>query len=325
MHTLILLDFNSTDDTIAFIDQCRKVLGRQGVSHYVFVENGEDAGVKEKLAASYGVGTRVCLPEIAQPLFFFQTEDMELYYCHSGGNIGYARGNNLGAQIAKAVWNDPYYIFSNNDLVFEKEPDIRIIDRLFSENTQIGVIGPRVVGTDGRPQSPHNWSPAYKRLILFYWRLLIAPLRDAIRARRKSSSNISTPKRTPTGPCDWIMGCFMFVRASAFFEAGMFDPHTFLFAEEMILSRRLEAVGSSVWYCDEMEVLHFHAQSTLKSVSVFRRREMDFESVWYYYKAYTHTSAFLLTLAKWNFALHKILFFALEALRKTFAGTHEEK
>lgn len=309
MYTLILLDFNSADDTIAFINQCRKTLESQGVSHYVFVENGNEAGVTEKLTACYGCGTQVYLPEIAQPLLSFKAEGMELYYCYSGGNIGYAKGNNLGAQIAKAVWDDPYYIFSNNDLVFEKKPDFRIIHKLFEEEPSIGVVGPRIIGLDGRPQSPHKWSPAYKRLILFYWRLLFTPLRDAIRARRKTAPQSVPAKQTPSGFCDWIMGCFMFVRAKAFFDAGMFDPNTFLFAEEMILSRRMEAIGCKVWYCNEMEVLHFHAKSTLKAISVFKRRQIDFESVWYYYKTYVHTSGALLTLAKWNFALHRILFF----------------
>lgn len=320
MYTLILVDYNSIDDTTEYIRRCWDAMGEKGAAHVVIVENGSNEGVPEKLEHLYGPGTACAVEGVSQAVYCYQSSNQQILYCHSGENMGYAKGNNLGAEIARVVWNDPFYIISNNDLVFEKKPDLCVVDEMFNKDASIGVIGPRVVGLDGLPQSPHRWSPAYRRLILFYWRLLLAPLRDAVRKYTKSEKTNKAPATVSSGPCDWVMGCLIFVRASAFFEAGMFDPHTFLFAEEMILSRRMEAVGKTVWFCQEMEVLHFHAQTTLKTVSVWRRREMDFEAVLYYYKTYTNTAPILLTLARWNFAVHKVLFFGCQKLQGIFVG-----
>jgi GT2 family glycosyltransferase len=121
-----------------------------------------------------------------------------------------------------------------------------------------------------------------------------------------------------TGPCGWISGCLFILRAEAFHQAGMFDPYTFLYAEEPILSRRLELAGYSVWFCKEIKVIHRHAQTTKNAISRLKIFELDFQSIYYYYKTYTDTPNFVLLLARLNFTLYKLghkLWYALKSLR----------
>lgn len=317
MYTLILVDYNSIDATTEYIARCWEALGETGASHVVIVENGSNEGIPEKLSALYGNCTMGQLTGIEQTVCRFRTENQDICYCYSGENMGYARGNNLGAKIAKALWEDPFYIISNNDLVFKKPMDLSVTDRLFEQAPAVGVIGPQVTTPDGVSQSPQAWAPAFRRLIVNYWRRFVAAF---LSGKKKSAYLLrhccDVVIDASSGPCAWVSGCFFFVRANAFHKVEMFDEHTFLYAEEMILSRRMEAAGYKVWFCRELEIIHNHAQTTKKSISVMKGRELDFRAVLYYYKTYTKTSQAVLTFANWNFAVYKFIFNGFQKLRK---------
>lgn len=321
MYSLILVDYNTIQETIACIGRCWDAMGEKGASHVVIVENGTNEGVLEVLSEKYGAYTSCTLPDITQIVYRFQTEEQDICYCHSGANMGYARGNNLGALIARRLWADPYYIVSNNDLFFEKPIDLNVTDQLFENDSKIGVIGPAVITPDGVPQSPQAWAPAFRRLIWDYWlRMAAVFLKEEAKARFLIKHCNDVVPDAASGNCAWVSGCFMFLRADVFHMVGMFDEYTFLYGEEMILSRRMEAVGSTVWFCKEIELVHRHAQTTKKNISIIRGRELDFNAVWYYYKTYTKTPCWLLLLAKWNFAAYKWLFGIFQKLKPQGEG-----
>jgi GT2 family glycosyltransferase len=169
MYSLIVVDYNSLEKTIEYIQLCRQFLGRKGSAHVVIVDNGTLEHPLQLLADHFGKSELLNSPEIEQPIYSFKAEDQQILYCHSGANLGYAKGNNLGVKIARNVWNDPFYIISNNDLVLSKTLDLSIIDHLFETNHQIGVIGPRVITPAGEQQSPRRWQSVFQRLIANYW------------------------------------------------------------------------------------------------------------------------------------------------------------
>lgn len=305
MYSLILVDFNTLETTLNYIVHCRDSLGA-GASHVVIVENGNNDGTLELLNRMLGPYRIYTHPSLPQPMYCYQFDTQQIVYCHSGGNIGYARGNNLGIKISDLIFHDEFYIISNNDLVFPAPLDLTIPERLFAEHPEIGIIGPSVVTPQGERQSPNHWQTAFERLILFYWKPVLRLLRI----------NISALSQPVTGRCDWVSGCFMIIRKDSLHSAGLFDENTFLYAEELILGRRLEAIGCSVWFCRELEVIHQHAQTTKKVLSSIRGKEINFDSIWYYYNNYTDASTFVLTLAKVNFLLHKLIYLCIHGLKK---------
>jgi len=306
MYSLIIVDYNGVDATIAHILRCRETLGS---THIVFVENGSNEGVEEKLQAAFGAPERRRLPDISRQLLFYRLENTEICYCYANENMGYARGNNLGVRIARALWSDFGYLISNNDLVFEKPFDVSVVDSVFAENPQVGLVGPKVVTPDGCKQSPQAWAPAFRRLILDYWyRVAASFMKEPKKSQFLTLRCNDLQENAPEGFCDWVSGCFFFVRADAFEQCGMFDEHTFLYGEEMILSRRLEKAGYKVWFCPRLEVIHKHGQSTKNAISVFRIRELDYNAVHYYYRTYTDTPRWLLAAANLNFRLYKAYF-----------------
>ena len=307
MYSLIVVDYNSVDTTVEYIRRAWDAMGEKGAGHVVLVQNGQD--VLQQLCNYYGEYTASRIDGVLQTIYRFQKDGQDICYCHSGENMGYARGNNLGVRIAEKVWGDPYYIVSNNDLVFKEPLDLSVADKLFSEDASIGVIGPRVITPDGTSQSPQKWATAFQRLIKFYLVRFLSPfLKGKARSCFINKYCNFVDLDAQTGVCDWISGCFMLLRSDAFRKAGMFDEYTFLYAEEMILSRRMESVGYKVWFCQELKVIHNHAQTTKKTIAFIKGLEIDFYAVWYYYKTYTNTSPFLLMFAKWIFMAYKKLF-----------------
>ncbi len=307
MYTLILVDYNTVDMTVAYIARCRKAIPAEAVCHYVIVENGDEDGLP-RLTQEYGHPEVRKISGVQQTLYCFGKDGCQIVYCPSGANMGFAKGNNLGVQIARGLWADPYYIFSNNDLDFVEGFDLGIAHKHFADDPSIGVIGPQVTTPAGTVQSPHKWISAFRRLIVFIWLCAIGNMIPPQRyARWKARYCEDLCPDAATGICGWVSGCFMIVRAEAFHDAGMFDPHTFLYAEEPILSRRMERAGYSVLFCRELAVIHDHAGTTKSALSRLRIMELDFHAMHYYYSTYTDTSKVVLLLAKWNFALYKCI------------------
>ena len=99
------------------------------------------------------------------------------------------------------------------------------------------------------------------------------------------------------------MGSFLMVRTEDFFRAGCFDEHTFLYAEEPILSERLSAIGKRCWFCPSVTVVH--EQGAVIGHS-FRKKEADrmqFSSMAYYYRRYKGYPGWEVTLAGWLYRL----------------------
>lgn len=310
MYSLIIVDYNSLEATIAYIARCREALDRQGASHVVIVENGENEGALALLSCAYGAYTEQTLPGLDRQVQCFRQDEWQVCYCHSGENMGYARGNNMGARIADALWKDPYYIISNNDLVFQGEIDLCRIERYFQQHSDTALLGPKIVGLDGKPQSPRRKCSAFCLLIGWYWAMALGgPCKRLVNDIVEDASE---------GQCDWVTGSFMFTRAEAFRQVGGFDPNTFLYAEEMIISDRFRRAGYAVAYCPAFTLVHNHGETVKKTISVLQNLRIGFESNAYYYRTYGGVSGLLLQLARWNFSAYTMIYRFKQWLKRIF-------
>ncbi len=300
MYSLILVDYNSIQCAVAYAGQCADRM--QGLSHVVLVDNADHSSL-DYLCGQLGSCEEQ--PFEGRLLYRFTNEKLTLIYCHSGENLGYARGNNLGAKIAEAVFDDPYYIISNNDIILPERIALEQVTKRFAEDPQIAVLGPGVVGNDGISQTPRKKQSAFKKLIAWYWG--VGPMRKYVD---------DVIYNAPAGPCEWVMGCFFFVRRDAFAAAGGFDGNTFLYAEEMILSARLRELGYNAVYDPLFTVIHDHREQPRNSPKTRKTIRISFASNCYYYKTYCGTSAGLLLLAKCSFALYMLLFPLWQRLKR---------
>lgn len=308
MYTLIIVDYNSIDNTIRYIKDIFEKIVNQDAIHVVIVDNGNSQDTSEAIATEFEKEKDCFLPSIQKHVSLFHYGQLPIVYCSSGANLGYAKGNNLGAEIAKVVFSDTYYIFSNNDLKFEQLIDLREVSAVFESNPQVAILGPSVVGLDNNRQSPRKKQSAFIKLIAFYWAMFLGGI------TKKWIDDIDYT--ASTGDCDWVMGCFMFVRSDAFWKVAGFDPNTFLYAEELILSEKMLHCGYVTFFYQPMKVIHAHGVTVKKAISVIKNVEISFQSNCYYYQHYRNTSSAIIRLAKGNFSVYKVLYFAKQLIKK---------
>lgn len=300
MYSLIVVDYNTLDKTLSYISHCREMLGIQYLNHVVIVENGDNAGALEMLSSLYGIYEEQVISNVGRRVQCFSQGVCQICYCHSGENMGYARGNNLGAQIAENLWNDPYYIVSNNDLVFREKVDLHRIWEYFQRHPDVALLGPGIVGLDGEKQSPRRNRSALCMLIGCYWSMALGGLFNRL--------VMDVVDDASEGECDWVSGCFMFVRAESFKKVEGFDPNTFLYAEEMIISEKFRQAGYKVAYYPAFTLLHNHGETVKKSMSVLRNLRIGFTSNSYFFKTYRNTPKLLLQIARWNFEIYTLIY-----------------
>lgn len=159
-------------------------------------------------------------------------------------NGGFAKGNNLGAKVAQIVFKPEYLLFTNNDILFPEQIDINQLVRHLYESSNIAIVGPKILGLNGKPQSPARQVDIWHRWIypMLFWPFGYY-LKSIGKITQKSGDTIPN---AVSGTVYRVMGSFMLCHSQRFFECGMFDENTFLYGEEMILSERLKKMD--IWF-----------------------------------------------------------------------------
>ena len=193
-------------------------------------------------------------------------------------NDGFAAGCNAGADALKDV---DYLLFTNSDVHLASDNVVEALVAKLNADPRIGVIGPEVVGLDGRRQSPEPYRGLWNRYV---WMYLSTPFLSREAKRRKFLLNAS--EEAGEGFHYRVMGSFFLCRREDWEKAGGMDPHTFLYAEESILSERMAAIGKKVYFLPSVTVVHEHG-ATIRSH--FDRRKaawLRFRSDAYFYRQY---------------------------------------
>ena len=196
-------------------------------------------------------------------------------------NGGYAKGNNIGARYLKENLDPDYILFANNDIVLgEGDVMAELVSKLESL-PEAGLIGPEVVGLDGKRQGPEPYSGPWKRFVFMY---LSTPFIS--KARKRELFSLDYPEKAVEGAHYKLSGCFLMARSRDFFDAGMFDENTFLYGEENILSDRFASIGKFFYYYPTVRVVHEHGKTVSRSFDLKRSRLLQFKSLSYYYSSY---------------------------------------
>lgn len=231
-------------------------------------------------------------------------------HCHileSKENLGFARANNLAAEYAKEHFDlqkssdETYFLFANNDINLLNEDAADVLIKKLREHPEVGIIGPKVMGLDGKLQSPEPYISFWDRHIWVYWSNLFYS-----KAKKRKRFKEDYAEQAKEGYHYRVMGSFFVTPVKAFFDCGMMDPGTFLFAEEAILGERMLKIGLKTYYYPGVTVIHEHGKSMKGYFSRNRIREWKFKSDCYYYRKYKGTSSFLILIARFTYWLKKL-------------------
>ncbi len=174
-------------------------------------------------------------------------------------NGGYATGNNFGVRYAIDHYS-PEYVFIANPDIAVSQSTISSMIRDMNNHRDYGVMAPLVV------QGYNVWKlPGFigmiESLFLVWFNL------DKRHIKKKL---LASPNRIET--VGVVEGSFFVIRVKDYRAIDGFDERTFLYAEEIILARRLKSVGQKVGVLTKERYDHLHSTSIKKAYDSSKRK-----------------------------------------------------
>lgn len=314
LYTVVIIDYKSFDRTVKYINDFLTSIKPVTKVNFVIVDNSVNIDNFENLKSALDVNSnflditkevineKVLLEDqvihVLRIKYDFSHVNTEVVLIENSKNCGFAKGNNIGANVAQFLFKSPYIIFSNNDIIFEnKQLDLDLFRNCFNKDKSVALIGPRVVGIDGKAQSPHKklsffvrWTREY-----MFWPIIYLIRRLGVRKFLSSEDLMLLDSNSYVYR---IIGAFMVFRTDKFFEIGMFDENTFLYAEELVIAEKLIRKKLKTYYLNEVKIIHENGGTTKKSISSMSKLKIRFNSEAYYFENYSGVRKEIIALTK---------------------------
>lgn len=177
-------------------------------------------------------------------------------------NLGYGGGANAGIAACTA----PTVLLLNSDTVVAPD-SLSVLARYLAAHPRVGVVGPRLVNTDGSLQRSAYPYPSVMDTILGETGLHIVLRRvPLLRDGVLRSWSHTRARRVP-----WVLGAALAIRRDAFAEVGGFDGSYFMYGEEVDFCHRLARIGFETHFAPVTTVVHLGGASTAGHWEAMRR------------------------------------------------------
>ena len=232
------------------IDSLRAALDQEAVDAVVLVDNGNSAE------------TRRAVDDLA-------ATDKRLRILRGHGNVGFARGCNLGVAAATGS----HLLLLNPDSMLRPGVVARGL-QVMADNPGTGALTVRVENTDGTEQR------GGRRNLMTPWTCLVEQFRlDRLMPNHPHFQRLNLNEAEPLTeitPVQCISGAFMLMPRAVYDRVGGMDEDYFLHVEDVDLCLRIQKAGSSILYVPDAAVTHVKGTSRVfplvvewhKSVSV---------------------------------------------------------
>jgi len=157
----------------------------------------------------------------------------------SNENLGFAKGNNLGARKSSGK----YILLLNNDTVLRHslKPAIKAL-----KPNDVGAIGIKMLGKDMEYRHSVGYFPTPSRLI-------------KLSRLYNFSNGFKTGKFADNSPkeVDWVEGSFLMVKSSIWNDLKGLDDDYFMYIEDIDICKKITSHNYKVLYLPNIEYLHF--------------------------------------------------------------------
>ncbi len=212
----------------------------------------------------------------------------------SGGNLGFAGGNNLALRTVLREGRAGYVLLLNPDTAPVGDAIPRLVREL-AARPALAAVGPMLRYGDGAAQPSRRRFPTPATL---FWESTsldrLWPGNPWARRYRCAEVPDSVPQ-----PVGWLVGAALLVRVAAIMRAGLLDERFFMYSEELEWQRRLQAGWGqdAIWYVPEAVIIHHEGQSSEQAVAQrqlnFSRSKILLARMWYGWKIARLLRAFL--------------------------------
>jgi len=215
---IIILNWNNYKDT----KKCLISLEKIDYPNYdtIVIDNGSTDGSGKKLN------------EICPSYTFILNKE----------NLGYTGGNNLGIKRAMDAGADYILVLNNDTKVVNPNFLYKMIERM-NENPSVGIIGPKVFGSDGFVQETILFVPT-----------LLNSIRESLffKIHRKTKKNYDITQFVKA-----VSGVCWFIRREVIQNIGLLDEDYFMYGEEQDYCYRAEKAGWKIMYHSVESVIHY--------------------------------------------------------------------
>jgi GT2 family glycosyltransferase len=175
----------------------------------------------------------------------------EMELIRSGGNIGFARANNLA--VPKAA--SEFVLFLNPDTELRADTLRKMVEFL-RVRRDVGALGCKIRDASGEYQElgiQRFPTPAteFLRILLF-----------SAKTRKKFGSIFPYHDPHMSGEVIKLFGACLLVRKDVLDKVGSFDERFFMYCEDVDLCQRILAAGWKLYYMSDVEILHLGASAS---------------------------------------------------------------
>ena len=185
--------------------------------------------------------------------------ESRLKLIHSGGNLGFSRGCNIGAEEATGT----HLLFLNPDAILQPGVASRLAYTGSLQSAEPWIVGARLLHPDGREQRGARRGhfnlmntlmvfSGFGKLIGFHGRL-----------HREDEPLPPEPEDMPT-----VSGAAMMLSRTGFDQLGGFDESYFLHVEDIDICRRAREMGGLVVFDPLAELVHYGGTSDVGKLFV---------------------------------------------------------
>jgi hypothetical protein len=228
---IIIVNHNSTNCTIKAIDSLKKKTNGY-IPKIIVVDNASTDN-----------------PEIVSSKF----SDVELLI--NKENLGFSKAIN---QALRRTTND-YAIMLNPDTVIVNGFVSEMIAYL-EEYQDIGIIGPRILDSDGSIQGSARRFPTFWTSMFGRKSPLTKMFPNNPFTRKEFVCFNNNAKEVIDA--DWVSGACMIIRRKAFEAVGGFDERFFLYWEDTDICKRIKDAGWRIVYFSKAKVIHLIGRSS---------------------------------------------------------------
>lgn len=175
-------------------------------------------------------------------------------------NLGYAGGNNYGLKQALKDKNNQFFLVSNNDVFFHPN-FLKPLIKQFIDQPKTGIVGPKIYFAPGYEFHRHRYQP--KQIGHIIW-----SAGGKIDWANTLGSNIGVDQfdhgqhdQSKTN-LDFVTGCCFLTSRSVLKKVGLFDPHYFMYWEDVDFCQRIKQAGFKVTYQPQSVVWHINSGSS---------------------------------------------------------------
>ena len=174
-------------------------------------------------------------------------------------NVGFGTAHNIAIKLGKGK----YHLVLNPDIIFTENTIEKLIN-FMEENSDVGLVSPKIVFPDGTIQHLCKRSPC---LFDLYVRRFTPGFIQGLFKKRIDYFEMRETGYNKIVDVPYLSGSFMLFRRSILEEIGGFDENFYMYSEDADITQRAAEISRTVFY-PYTSVIHLWERGSHKNIKL---------------------------------------------------------